>query len=61
MISIKIFQGIMGGVLGFWASVGIIGWMILLVLWIQPRHLEKMKDKERKKERTGVIRSPLEC
>ena len=51
----------MGGVLGFWASVGIIGWMILLVLWIQPRHLEKMKDKERKKERTRVIRSPLEC
>ena len=54
------YQAIIGGVLGFWFSVGIIGWMVLLVLWIQPRHLEKTKDREKKKQKTKIIKSSWE-
>ena len=34
-------QAIIGGVLGFWTVVGLIGWIILLWLWVQPHHLER--------------------
>ena len=29
-------QAILCGVLGFWLVVGLLGWLVLLMLWIRP-------------------------